>query len=62
MGKGYLIDSNIIIAYLDNKLSSTAMEMMNEIIDNIPNISVITKIEILSLILLNQITKFLKTL
>ena len=47
MGKGYLIDSNIIIAYLDNKLSSTAMEMMNGIIDNIPNISVITKIEVL---------------
>lgn len=62
MGKGYLIDSNIIIAYLDNKLSSTAMEMMNEIIDNIPNISVITKIEILRFNTTESITKFLKTL
>ena len=47
MGKGYLIDSNVVIGYLDNKLPAQATKMMNSIIDDTPNISVITKIEIL---------------
>jgi predicted nucleic acid-binding protein len=47
MGKGYLIDSNVVIGYLDNKLTSHGMRLMNTIIDDIPNISVITKIEVL---------------
>ena len=47
MGKRYLIDSNIVIGYLDNKLPAHGMEMLNLIIDDIPNISVITKIEVL---------------
>lgn len=47
MGKGYLIDSNVVIGYLDNKLPIHGMETMNKIIDNVPNISIITKIEIL---------------
>jgi len=47
MGKGYLIDSNVVIGYLGNKLPNSGMDMMNAIIDDIPNISVITKIEVL---------------
>ena len=47
MGKGYLIDTNVIIGYLDNKLPTHGMVLMNGIIDDTPNISVITKIEVL---------------
>jgi predicted nucleic acid-binding protein len=44
----YLIDSNAIIDYLGQKLPPDGMEFMNPIIDNIPNVSVISKIEVLS--------------
>ena len=47
MGQKYLIDSNIVIGYLDNKLPESGMLFMHEIINSIPQISVITKIEIL---------------
>ena len=47
MGKGYLIDSNIVIGYLDNKLYLSGMQLMHPIIDSTPKISVITKIEVL---------------
>lgn len=47
MGKGYLVDTNVVIGYLDNKLPVRGMQFMNEIIDNVPNLSVITKIEVL---------------
>ena len=47
MGKGYLIDSNVVIGYLDNKLPAHGMKLLNPIIDNIPCISIITKIEVL---------------
>lgn len=47
MGKGYLIDSNVVIGYLDNKLPSDGMVSMNAVIDDIPNVSIITKIEVL---------------
>jgi predicted nucleic acid-binding protein len=47
MGKGYLIDSNIVIGYLDNKIPEKGMDFLNVIIDEIPNVSVITKIEVL---------------
>ena len=47
MGKGYLIDTNVVIGYLDNKLPKYGMSIMNKIIDDTPNISVITKIEVL---------------
>ena len=44
MGKGYLIDTNSVIDYLDNKLSGKA----NELIDNISSkISVISRMELL---------------
>lgn len=47
MGKGYLIDSNVVIGYLDNKIPGTGMQFLNNVVDNIPIISVITKIEVL---------------
>jgi predicted nucleic acid-binding protein len=47
VGKGYLIDSNVVIGYLDNKLPIHGMASMNAVIDDIPNVSIITKIEVL---------------
>ena len=43
----YLIDTNAVIDYLSHKLPLTSMEFMNQIIDKVPNISVISKIEVL---------------
>ncbi len=48
MGQGFLIDSNALIGFLSGKLSDKGMEFMNDIINRTPNISVITKIEVLS--------------
>lgn len=47
MGKEYLIDTNVVIGYLDNKLPAHGMVLMHTIIDDTPNISVISKIEVL---------------
>jgi len=44
----YLIDSNIIVNYTSEKFSEKAMCFLADVIDEIPNISVITKIETLS--------------
>ncbi|SMO45089.1 type II toxin-antitoxin system VapC family toxin [Gracilimonas mengyeensis] len=44
---GFLIDSNAVIDYLGNNLPNYGMNFMNEVIDQIPNLSVITKIEVL---------------
>ncbi len=43
----HLIDTNAIIDYLGNKIPYSGMQFMNTIIDSIPNISIITKIEVL---------------
>jgi predicted nucleic acid-binding protein len=43
----YLIDTNVIIDYLGQKLPPAGMEFMDQIIDNVPNVSVISKIEVL---------------
>ena len=43
----YLIDTNTVIDYLGRKLPATGMGFMNSVIDAVPNISVITKIEVL---------------
>ena len=43
----YLIDTNAVIDYLGNKIPELGMDFMNIIIDSIPNISIITKIEVL---------------
>ena len=43
----YLIDTNAVIDYLGHKLPAKGMTFMNNVIDAIPNISVVTKIEVL---------------
>jgi predicted nucleic acid-binding protein len=43
----YLIDTNSVIDYLGKKLPEAGMLFMNSVIDAIPNVSVITKIEVL---------------
>lgn len=43
----YLIDTNTVIDYLGKKLPATGMAFMDNIIDAIPNVSVVTKIEVL---------------
>ncbi len=43
----YLIDTNVVIDYLGAKLPVSGMDFMNKIIDEVPNVSVITKIEVL---------------
>ena len=45
--KQYLIDTNAVIDYLGNKLLASGMDFMNGVIDAVPNVSVITKIELL---------------
>jgi len=44
----YLIDNNVIANYTSEKFSEKAMIFLADVIDEIPNISVITKIEALS--------------
>lgn len=43
----FLVDTNVVIDYLGQKLPALGMDFMNTIIDNIPNVSVVTKIEVL---------------
>jgi len=47
MEQQYLIDSNVVIDYLSGKIPEKGMLFMNGIIDDIPNVSVISKIEVL---------------
>ncbi len=47
MGKPYPIDSNAIIDYLMGKLPGSGMAFMDAVINDIPNVSVITQIEVL---------------
>jgi len=47
MGSQYLLDSNVIIGYLRGKLPDSGMKAVSAIVDQIPNISVISQIEIL---------------
>ena len=42
-----MIDTNSVIDYLGKKFPESGMSFMNKIIDAIPNISIITKIEVL---------------
>jgi predicted nucleic acid-binding protein len=44
----YLIDTNAVIDYLGQKLPISGMEFVGTVIDNISNVSVVTKIEVLS--------------
>jgi hypothetical protein len=43
----YLLDSNVVINYLDVSIPSSGMQMLNVIVDDHPLISVITKMETL---------------
>jgi predicted nucleic acid-binding protein len=43
----YLIDTNAVIDYLGKKLPVNGMTFMNGVIDATPNVSVVTKIEVL---------------
>jgi len=43
----YLIDTNAVIDYLGRKLSEKSMTFMDSVIDLVPNVSIITKIEVL---------------
>ena len=47
MGQQYLIDSNAVIDYLSGKIPEKGMPFMNQVINDIPNSSVISKIEVL---------------
>jgi len=42
----YLIDTNAVIDYLGNKFPVSGMDFMHGIIDAVPDISVVTKIEV----------------
>lgn len=46
MEKRYLIDSNVIVAFLQNALSDKAREFLSNIVDFEFNISVINKMEL----------------
>ena len=47
MGQQYLVDSNAVIDYLSGKIPEKGKLFMDKVINNVPNISVITKIEVL---------------
>ncbi len=47
MGKGYLIDSNVLIGYAGDLLPESAYSFVSDIIDEQFTISVINKIEVL---------------
>ena len=44
----YLIDTNVISDYFSGAFSANAMSFLADVIDKVPNLSVITKIEALS--------------
>lgn len=45
----YLIDTGIILDYLSSRLPESGMDFLDTIINAIPNVSVVTKIELMSL-------------
>jgi predicted nucleic acid-binding protein len=47
MESEYLLDSDVIIGYLAGMLPAEGMEALSAIVDGIPNISVISQIEVL---------------
>ncbi len=47
MARTYLLDSNAIIDYLMEKLPLSGIEFMNKVVDDVPNVSVISQIEVL---------------
>jgi predicted nucleic acid-binding protein len=55
----YLIDTNAAIDYLGNKLPLSGMSFMNVLIDAVPIISIITKIEVLGFVMPGEHNKLL---
>jgi len=47
MDPRYLLDSNVIIGYLAGRLPDSGMKAVSAIVDQTPNISVISQIEVL---------------
>ena len=47
MGSQYLIDTNAVIDYLGKKLPPSGMSFLHTVVDQIPNLSIISKIEVL---------------
>ncbi|MBN8685313.1 MAG: type II toxin-antitoxin system VapC family toxin [Chitinophagales bacterium] len=47
MGTEYLMDSNAIIDFLGDRLTEGGKAFMNEVVNQIPKVSVISKIEVL---------------
>ena len=43
----HIVDTNVVIDYLGKNLPTSGMSFMNGVIDSVPTISVITKIEVL---------------
>ena len=43
----YLIDTNIVSGYFSSSFSKTGLDWMDKVIDDVPNISIITQIELL---------------
>jgi hypothetical protein len=58
----YLIDTNAVIDYLGQKMPTAGMLFMNAVIDAIPSVSVITKIEVLGFNAASEYYKLLQIL
>ncbi len=48
MGERYLIDSNVIIDYLNGKLPDLGKALLQQVVNEIPLLSIISRIEVLS--------------
>lgn len=48
MGTRYLLDTNVVIDFSAQKLPAAAYNLLSNVIDTIPQISIINKIELLS--------------
>jgi predicted nucleic acid-binding protein len=57
MDKKYIIDTNIIIYYLDNKIPDSQLKKIEQIFIDSFNISTITKIELLGWQKIDELTK-----
>jgi len=54
MGTRYLLDTNVVLDFMGNKLPAKSQFFLSEIIDNEINISAINKIELLGFIFVEQ--------
>lgn len=61
MGKGYLIDTNVIIDFSANRIPKAGKELLSNCLDDSPIISIVTKIELLGFpIVTPPIVEFVK--